>query len=333
MTVSQSGVREFLWLVKETALGVRTVSPVPGTDSIFIRLSEGQFGMFENPILKRISYGGGLAVNVQTVSDHYEARGSLKTELYPSQAPFLMGWGLTRINSGQTSPWTTTEPVGDLASCTAYHGYQYADGSFARKRFRAVKVASLGLDVSRSSTTAVLSLDLLGGQVVGSAFDGTPDPDATEFPAPTEAMYPTESPYTFHMSAGGFTVASVRTQYEDFSFKVTNAMDGLWFEGSYLSLIKFCGRDASADIDLLLKASPDDRSPFEAITAAASSIVFTNGVSGQNMTIQLNSNNIRTALPLNLANGKAFFQKLTLSNQFDGAALSGAGQDLSVSFA
>src|SRR5438128_7496153 len=105
--------REFLYIVKESSLGTVMSNPVAETDSIYIRLVDGNsFGMVADPVIEEISYGGGLAVTAEAISDHYECKGQLKTKLYPSQAPLLLGLLASRINSGQTSPWTTTEPAG-----------------------------------------------------------------------------------------------------------------------------------------------------------------------------------------------------------------------------
>jgi hypothetical protein len=302
---------------------------VAGTDSAYIRLVDGNsFSMYARPVIEEIPYGGGLAVTAEAVSDHYECKGQLKTKLYPSQAAMLMGWALSRINSGQTSPWVTTEPAGDLASCSVYHAVRRSDGTYRRKLFSGCKVGGWRVEVSRQSTTATLTLDLVASKSAGNAMDGTTDPTGTAFPAPAETDYPT-GPYTFKMTAGGITVASVRTEYEDLAIAGQNAIDGRWFEQSYLQVVQFCGRSTTLDTTLYLKATPDDRSAYEAITAQAASAVFTNGVTGQAMTIQFNGQNTIMDLPYDLPLNQAFMHKLSLKNRFD----PNAGGDVSVSFA
>src|SRR3954447_14001739 len=101
---------EFLWIVKESALGTVMTSPVAGTDSIYIRLSDGNsFGMVAEPVIEEIPYGGGFAVTAEAVSDHYGCKGQLKTKLYPGQAELLLALLTERVNAGQTAPWTTPE--------------------------------------------------------------------------------------------------------------------------------------------------------------------------------------------------------------------------------
>lgn len=333
MTATASGVREYVWLVKESAFGVPKTSPVAGTDSLYIRLVEGNsFSMVASPVIEDIPYGGGLAINADAVSDHYECKGGLKTKLYPAQAKLLVPWLATRINSGQTAPWTTTEPPGDLASCTVYHAVRRSDGTFKRLAYRGVKCAGGTIDVSRGSTTATISLDLVGSQSSGNAFDGTPDPDTVEFPPPADADFPL-GPFTFVMTRGHLSVGSTRTQYESLSIKFQNAMDPRWFENSYVTINPFCGRSTTLEAALMLKATPDDRSDFEAITAKTASVEFHNGVTGQNMTIQFNGNNHVSALPFDLPLNQVFMQPLTLMNKWDAAASSSANQDVTVTFA
>ena len=322
--------REYLWIVKESALGTVMSSPTAGTDSIYIRLIDGNaFSMVAEPIIEDIPYGGGFAVQAEAVSDHYSCTGSLKTKLYPSQAPLLLAWGISRINSAQTTPWTTTEPAGDLASCSVYHAVRRSDGTYSLKRFAGCKVKGLRVEVSRQSTTAMLSLDLQASRAYGCAADTTSDPTSGEFAAPTEAQYPT-APFTFAQTAGTVTVGSTRTQYDSLAIAVQNALDGRWFETSYLSINQFNGRASTLDTDLYLKASPDDRSAFEAITAQTCSVEFNNGTN--TTTFQFNGKNHITKLPYDLPLDKAFMTKLSLKNRWDPTALSGVGQDLSVAF-
>src|SRR4051794_24215485 len=152
--------REFLWIVKESALGTPMTSPTAGTDSIYVRLIDGNsFGMVAEPVIEEIPYGGGFAVQSEAISDHYGCKGQLKTKLYPAQALMLLPWAVSRINAGQTTPWTTTEPAGDLASCSVYHAVRRSDGTYSRKRFAGCKVAGARIEVSRQSTTATLTLD------------------------------------------------------------------------------------------------------------------------------------------------------------------------------
>jgi hypothetical protein len=324
--------REFLLLIKESALNVPMTTPVAGVDSMYIRLSEGEFNMEVEPVIQTIGYGGGFAVTAESVTDHYGVKGSLKTKLYPTQALMLLDWLTTRIDAAQTSPWTTTENAGDLASVTVYHAILQANGVFRREKHTGVKCASGSIDISRDSTTGVLSLDLQGCRTFPNAYDASVAPDATEFPPPAEADYPYGA-YTFTQTAGLLTIDSVRTQYKSINFKVNNKLNGEWFETSYLTKNEFTGRDVTMDVDLLLKAPPDDRASHETVAPLAASFGFDNGVAGQAITINMYARNVVSGLKRSLPMDKSYMQKLTLKSHWDPAANAGAGGDIAFSMA
>lgn len=326
--MSNSAAREFLYVVQESALNTPLTTPSIGTTSLFIRLVDGNsFSMVATPVQEEIPYGGGLAKISEIVSDHYSCTGTLKTKLYGSQAAFLMGWSTTEINAGQTLPWTTSELPNDLASCSVYHGIQTSTGVFLKKAFSGCKVGSAQIEVSRQSTTAMLTLQLTAcAQTAYGTLTGDP---TTALPTPTEAEMPL-GPYTFSMLSGGLSVASAsRTMFSSFSANIQNTLDGQWFESPSLLLLNYHGRKSKVNADLYLKLSPDDRSAYESGAATQLSVVFTNGVSGQNMTLDFKSQNKIVELPFDLPIGSAFQQKLGVSGVLDQSA----GTDLAVSFA
>src|SRR5947209_1426454 len=126
--------RQYVMIVREGALLTPVANPVAGTDSIYIRLTE-DFTMQPTMEAATIPYGGGVAIPADQVCDHYRLDGQLRTKLYPQQAAFLLNWAAFRINATQDQPWTTTEPAGDLASCSVYHAVRRSDGTFSLKRY------------------------------------------------------------------------------------------------------------------------------------------------------------------------------------------------------
>lgn len=310
--------REFVWIIKESALNTAMATPTAGTDSIYIRLTDGNaFGMTADTIIEEIPYGGGLAICGEAVADKYSCKGALKTRLYPAQQALLFDWACTRINAAQTGPWSTTEPPGDLASCTVYHGIKLSDGTYRRKKYTGVKVDSLKVDVSSKQTSAMLTLGLTGCKCVGHSLDSTSDPDATEFPAPAETAYP-NGPYTFKHTASGLKIASTRTAYDSISLSVANTLDGQYFESTGLSVLQFCGRKSTMDVDMYLKPTPDDRTSYDANTSLDSELKFNNGVN--TLTIDFNAKNHITKLPYNTPLNGVYMQKLSLMNRWDPTA-------------
>jgi hypothetical protein len=326
MTVSIAPIREFLWVVKESALGTPMASPTAGTDSIFIHLVEGNsFDMTAKPLKIKLPYGGGFAVTRQTISDRYELKGNLKTKLYPSQAQMLLDWATTRITS-VPAPWTTSEIIGDLASCSLFHGYTQNNTAFLKKQYGGCKVGSAGIEIGTEATVASLTMGLQAATV--TAF-GTNSGDPTTT-LPTEADYPS-GPYSFVGTAGLLSIASTRTNYSSLSIKFENKLDPQWYETAGLSTLGCYGRDSTLEAMIRLKPSPDDRIAYELLTAQAVSVGLVGG--GHTLTLTYNGQNITDDYARDLALGKAFSAKLSLLNQWDPAANSGAGGDFSFAIA
>lgn len=318
---------EFLMWVKESALGTPIGTPVLGTDKIYLRLTDGNsFSMQAVPQYVDIPYGGGEAITVESLSEFTDCKGTLTTKLYPSQAHLLFDWAQNRINAGGTSPWTTTEPPGDLASASIYHAYQRSDGTLKRTRYAGVKVTRWQIAASATDPVWKLTMDLQAVKEVGNPIDSSTDPDATEFPAPADADLPT-GPYLFKDSVGGLLLGSssgtVRTQYDDFSIDVTNVVDARPFESPFVQVISFRGRNSMLNSTLRLKATPDDLTPFLSGTAQRAQLTL---VRGTTTVIDFKAQNKIRQLTRDLPLDRTFMYKLQMKNVRDATA----GTDISV---
>lgn len=321
-------LREYCMIVQESALMTPVASPVVNTSSIYVRLTEqNSFTIFPEIQIFRIPFGGGIMTTTDQVADHYTLRGQMKTKLYPAQAAFLLNWAGQQIDTAQTAPWTTTEPTGDLPSCSIYHAVRYSDGTYQLKRYGGCKVAGWQLEASRQEGAgALLTLDIIGCRSFGNAMDGTADPTTTEFPAPATADFPSQ-PYTFSQTAGQVTIGSARTQYESMALKVTNTFDPRFWETPYLSSLPFMGRESSLELSLLLKATPDDRTAYEAQTAMTASVAFHQGA--HSATIAFNAQNRIGGLAYNLPLNEQYRTTVTMTNLYDLTA----GSDFTLAFA
>lgn len=318
--------REFLYIVKESAYLTPIASPVLGTDAIYIRLDgSNNFTMRPKPNIQKIPHGGGLAITALEVASTMGLAGNLQTILYASQAQFLVQWAMQRINTGQTSPWTTTEPVGDLASCSVYHGIQRSDGSVKRRVYLGCKVTSLELSASEEQPVFRLNLGLSGSTPQGNAFDGSSDPTSTVFPDPAETSYPSDI-YLFTHAGGNLTIGSSRTQFGQLQLRVQNKMDARFFENRFVQVMRFLGRDSTLATKLYYKPSPDDRSSYESLTAQTASFELNNSV--HTMTVDFHGQNrfdeVNDELPLD----KVYDQNATVMNLWDTTA----GGDLAIAF-
>jgi hypothetical protein len=202
--------REFLQITRESAYGVKKTTPTRGTDQIAIRLEDGNsFTPRANPVTVPVMYGGGYNVESDTISDKTEVKGSLKTTLCYSQANFLLGMALTKINVGQTLPFVTTEPVNQLVSVWIDHAvWQDDTGAYKRTAYPGMKVDAGSLSTSADAQKVSVSFDLIGSSYQGNTFDASIDPTATEFPQPTDTEYPTDYVLFIH-SFGNFKIDTV----------------------------------------------------------------------------------------------------------------------------
>src|SRR5208337_3368254 len=151
--------REWLAIIEESAFNtpLATGSQVVGTNVFYARLDGGDsFTMRPVPTMVAVPYGGGYAIDAFRVSDKTALAGRLTTKLYQgAYASFLLSWGGVRINAGQTAPWVTTEPPGDLASCAIVHSIQYttpgATTSTIVRGYTGCKVQGYDFSISEES--------------------------------------------------------------------------------------------------------------------------------------------------------------------------------------
>jgi hypothetical protein len=318
--------REFLWIIKESAYKTPMGSPVAGTDSIYLRLDGGNaFRMRPKPLQRPIMYGGGFAVPAFTVSDQIECKGTLQTKLYAAQAHLLLDWAGTRINAAQTAPWTTTEPAGDLASCSVYHAIQRSDGTYKRRVYLGTKVTGGSIECRREAPVATLRLDLQASTPQGNQFDSSSDPSSTAFPAPAETAYPSD-PYLFLHTAGNLSIGGARTLYSAVKIDFANKLDARFFENRFVNLIRFLGRESMLTAKLYYKPTPDDRTLFEGLAAQTLSLAFNNGT--HSATFTFNAQNVYKDLNDDLPLDQVYEQEIQVSNHFDPVAAA----DWSVAF-
>lgn len=332
--------REFLMIVIESSWGTAKSTPSLGTDKCYLRLDQGNaFSMEAEPVQSGIMFGGGLAVEAETVSDVVQCKGNFNFILYPGiWSNLLLNWAITPINSGRTTPWTTTDsagvnPVGDTASLSFYHAYMNESGTYRRTRYAGVKCDDWQLAASESGDGRIwrISGSCTGIRPVGNAWDSSSDPDATEFPAPADANYPT-GPYTFgHLASGTGTVTLGSSSGTNraatcagLTIRARNKYAQNYFTSRFLGLNRFVGRESTCEANLRLKVSPNDRDSYRALTAQTVSVILDNGTNSATLTY--NGNNVLRPWARDLPLDREYMQKLTFMNRYSATA----GGDISV---
>jgi hypothetical protein len=330
-----AALREYLMVVEESAYKTPVVSPTVWTTSTtyglanaqayYVRLDGGNaFSMRPRPAgIVTVPYGGGFDVPAYSTSDKQECKGKLSMILSVSQAPFWLSWALQQINTGQTAPWTTTEPAKDLASCSIYHGIFESDYSTTKRRvYLGAKVDAATLTVSEASTICRLTLDISASTPQGNQFDSSTDPTSGTFPVPADNNFPVD-PFVFTHAGGSNYITiggAVRTQFTELTFTCTNKLIRRWYPTAhYIAFLHLTGRHTTTATKLAYVAQGDtDRAHYEGLTAESVSIEVNNGTHG--FTLGLNAQNIFNPFEDDLPLDELYMQSSTSVNQWDPTA-------------
>jgi hypothetical protein len=323
--------REFLMFHEEAVYGtpvLTTSAPTTGRYN-YIRLD--QQNAFNVPIVRNkvdVARGDGYAGRGMVVKvPGGMFTGQLRFILCWSQVTRMLGWAGVRINSGKTAPWAVDsgQSVGDLASMTAYYGFERSDGTIKRRSYKGGKVARWTLEASRESPLVTCTYDLVFKEVEeNDTLDGADasDPNSTEFPSPAATDYATD-PILWQDLDGGLIIASsgstARTNVNSLSITCENPLAAYYGTSDFLELLRMFGeRDVTLSTRLLLKATPDDRSLYENQTALDVKATFASG--NRSVLFDLNAANRISEPPANqFTPGQWYEHELTVSSYQDTA--------------
>jgi hypothetical protein len=317
--------REVLMFHRESSYGtpdLTTGAPTSGGFG-YIRLDQGNaFKVRAKPAKQSIMFGGGYRVPALRAGTGATVSGTLRTLLYRSQAANLMNWACTRIATGRTVPWTTTDassvmPIGDLASMSLYHGVYDNTSTLLRKAYRGCKVARLTLSGSEQSPLVVASFDIVGQKPDPDDDFGGVDstgPDATEFPLPADTDYPTD-PYLFQHTT--LKIGSAVTLYGGWELSIANTLSPKRFESKFLSTCRWYGRDVTLNAGLYYKSSPDYWGDFDSQVAKDVELTLNDGTGAAKW--DMHTNNYYGDLPLDTPLDGDFMVNATLIGHYDTA--------------
>lgn len=305
-------MKRSLVITQESAFGTyHSVSPT----AIYPRLdSADAFKVMTVPEFWTIMNGSGFAVPTLYGTQTTGLAATLSFPLCYSQASFVLGWALQRINAGQTSPWTTTEIAGDLASCTLDYIWTNVDGTERTKRFLGAKVMSISLSASRDNPVMRCQLGLVAGTPQGNSYDSSVDPTLTD---PALSSYPTDPVLFQHLKSGLTINGTARSNFQSIGLSVSNRMKAYFDESRFANLIRMNGRTTKIAGNSRLKATPDDRSAYEAGTdlSGTNTLAFTNGT--HTITFTLSANNYFDSIAEHFGLDEEIYYDWSISNLLD----------------
>jgi hypothetical protein len=309
-------MKRFLRITEEAVFGTYA----SGGTAIYIRLNTANaFRVMTVPEFWTVMSGSGFAVPALWGSQTSGLAATLTTPLDYAQAALLLGWATTRINTGQTLPWVTTEIAGDLASATLDYVWTYVTGALRAKRFLGGKVATVGLAASRDSPVVMLTLGIIASTPQGNAWDSSSDPTIA---APADSVFPV-TPVLFQHMTGGLTINNVaRSNFQSIGFSTQNRIKAYFDESHFANLIRMNGRATTLSGNSRLKSTPDDRTSFEtaAQLVTANTVVFTNAAASHTVTITLNNQNYFGSVAEQFPLDEEVYYDWSINNVLDTAA-------------
>lgn len=298
--------RQYLRLTTESTWGTYN----SGGNTVIVQIDQNNaFTMRAKPVRWTVRSAGSFNRRVQTGSSKTGVAGNLNMLLYGSQAAYLM-------------PWIVANSSNVLGSMTADHVVIMDDAgnTAVERRYTGVMVQQAQITANEQDQLMRLQLDLIAQQ-----------PGAVTLADPAVTTYPSDPPYTFEMASGSFTLATSRTEFENFQLTIKNYLDARFFESQYLTMCKYCGRDVHWQSKLKYKITTD-RTDLEAVTAVTANITFTvPSPSTHSIEWNFNTQNFFDSVEDDLALDKVHLQNLSLQSYFDTTA--STPNDLAVSVA
>jgi len=294
--------REVLRWTPETTWGTFDALATP----IIIQLDQSnQFTMRKKPVEWMIRSAGGYNRRVQKGSAKYLLQGALNMLVFDTQlatmAPALFASTSNTLGSATIDHFAVMEDSGS----TKWYG-----------RYLGVMCPQVGVAAKESDQLMRLTLQMQAKTFATITDSDLPEPDATD--------YPYTNPYVFE-HAGAFTLATSRSEFEDFSLTIKNMIDFRFMRSSTPQRAKYVGRDVDFAIRFPWIVTAD-RAAMEAQTALAASVTFTNG--SNSVEFEFNSNNYVADVTDDLSQDKVFMQGISGQCFFDPNA--GTPDDLTV---
>lgn len=239
--------------------------------------------------------------------------GTIRTLLYPAQAPLLLGAAFQPIVDGTPdTPWESDEPDGEFASFAMDLGYRDDSGTLREARYLGGKFTRVSLSAARGTRDGAFVFE---GDVTFSS-------STTAGTAPTASDYPTGAPYFLSATSGNLSINSASiSNYESITLEANYTASARFDESATVSRIRHRRREFTLAVTSLLKFTPDWRALQLARTEfpATLALLYPGGSGQQQITFdfgdvcRVTDNGWTRSLPL----GADRMQTLTILSQYD----------------
>jgi hypothetical protein len=264
------------------------------------------FTMRPSPVSWSIRSASGFARRVQTGSSKTSVQGGLNMLCYGSQMVAL-------------APAIFASSSNVLGSFTLDHAIVMDDtaGTTVYRRYLGCMVSQASFTSGEANQLMRMALQIIAKQPATIT--------VTDFAEPAVSAYPWDAPYVFEMLSGAVTIGSARVELEEFNITIKNQLDPRFMASNFLTRLKYCGRDVDWSVRFPYITTVD-RANYEAVTAIAGSVTYTNGAHA--LGFNFNSNNFEVKCDDDLALDKVHLESIDGACYFDHTA--GTPNDLTV---
>lgn len=274
-------------LVTETAYKTPATPTTPNADHLVLELLDDDPVAVESvPQNEQLYSWLACGEPDRAIGETAAVSGTIRTLLYPAQAPLLLGWAFRKVDQSGTPdiPWTTSEPDGQMASMALDFAYRDDSGTERKGRYLGGKVtrASLAADRNTRGGAFVLELDVTFSSVT-----------TTSATAPAASDYPSGAPYFLSATSAGVVLNSATiADYESLTIEANYTTTARFDEAAAVKRIRHHRDEITLALSSLLKFTPDwralrdNRSTF----AAEVTMLYPGGSGQQELTWDFGAN-------------------------------------------
>lgn len=297
-----AGVRVAVRVTQESTYGTFDASASASNKMTILLPADNAFEGMMDPIIWRLRSAGYDGRQVRQGSKQFDAKCSVKTKLFPSQADFMLrlASGIGLSSNCRTFPSATVDYryILEDTGCTV-----------AVERYLGCQIATCNMNSNNQGDGCQVTWE--ANWVCQKRVDAT----GTDFAEPAGSDYPATDPFLFQDSQGTLTIGSSITNYASLNLSIQNVIQRRWDEAQYPLRGRWRSRDITLTVGMLYKDNTF-RNAKETQSPLAVSYRYINALA-DNLLIDLKSQNYVDPHARTFPLQGDFEQTVTLKNNFD----------------